>query len=129
MDFAESEASLIAKQACSELLDRVVNFCSLDRSDAEDQNKALGIENPVYHALTRAAINLSLPWHSSAVEIADHNFNIVTGKLSKPVKLLNPAKPWGPKDFFLGIGYHTHNLEGYVPKPESLVISSRPPAE
>ena len=45
MDFPESEAFLIAKQACSELLDRVVTFCSLDRSDAEDQNKALGYRN------------------------------------------------------------------------------------
>ena len=24
-------------------------------------------------------------------------------------------------------GYYTHNTEGYVPRPESLVIPSRPP--
>ena len=40
---------------------------------------------------------------------------------------LNPAKPWGTKDLFLGIGYYTHNLESYILKPESLVLPSRPP--
>ena len=46
------------------------------------------------------------------------------------MKSLNPAKPWGPMDFFLAIGYHTHNLEGYVQKPESIVVPWRlPPAE
>ena len=117
MDFPETEASLIVKQARSELLDRVTSFCCLERSDAEDQNEVLGMQNPVYHALTRAAINLSLPCHSSAVEIADRNFNI---KLSERTSSLNPAKPWGPRDFFSGIGYHTRNLEGL--NPESLVL-------
>ena len=88
------------------------------------------MKNPVYHALARAAINLSLPWHRLTVEIADCNFNIDTGKLSKHMKSLNPARPWSPKNFFLGIGYHTYTLEGYVPKPKSLIIPSRaPPAE
>ena len=85
------------------------------------------MQNPVHRAPIRADINLSLPWHSSAVEIADRNFNIVMGKLSKRIKSLNPAKSWGPEDFFLGVGYQTHDLEGYVPKPESFVIPSRPP--
>ena len=117
MDFTESKG-------CSELLDWAATFCSLERSDAEDQNKVLGMQNPVYRAPTRAAINLSLPWHSSAVEMVDRNFNIVTGKS------LNLAKSRGPKDFFSGIGYNTHNLECSVPKPESLVIPLRsPPAE
>ena len=43
------------------------------------------------------------------------------------MKSFHPARPWGPKDFFSGVGYHIHNLEGYVPKPESLVIPPRPP--
>ena len=52
------------------------------------------MQSPVYHALTSAAITLSLPWHSSAVEIADHNFNIVTGKLSKRMQqALAQAQP------------------------------------
>ena len=36
MDFPESKGSLIAKQTRSELLDRVVTFCSLETPDAED---------------------------------------------------------------------------------------------
>ena len=111
MDSPETEASLIAKQAPSEL---VMTFCSLERSNAEDQNKVLGMQNPVFHAPTRATINLSLPWHSTAVAIADRNFNIVTGKLSKHMRSLNPAKPGVSKVFFSGVGYYTHNLEGYV---------------
>ena len=44
------------------------------------------------------------------------------------MKSQNLAKPWGPaKDFFTCSGYHTHNMEGYVPKPESLTAPSRPP--
>ena len=95
----------------------------------------MGMKRPVYH-YHRAIINLALSWHSSVEEIADHNFNIITGKLNfnivttklnKRMKSLNPAAPWGPKDFFSAVGYHTHNLEGYVPKPESLVIPSKPP--
>ena len=85
------------------------------------------MQNPVYHAPTRAAINLSLPWHNSAAEIAGHNFNIIVGKLSKRMKSLNPAKLWGPQVFFSGVRYHTRNFEDYVRKPESLVIPSRPP--
>ena len=46
------------------------------------------------------------------------------------MKNQHPAKPWGLKEFFSGSGYYTHNTEGYVPKPESLIIPSRPhPAE
>ena len=96
MDFPETEPSLIAKQARSELLGWVATFCSLERSDTEDQRKVMGMKNPVYYDPARATINLALPWHSSAVEIADRKYNIVTGKLSKSMKSLNPAKPWGP---------------------------------
>ena len=130
MDFPESKVSLIETQAHSELLDWIAIFCSLKRSDTEDQRRVKGMKNPVYHGPTRAAIHLALPWYRLAVEIADRKFNIVMGKLSKCMKSLNPAKRWGPKDFFLGVGYHTHNLKGYVPKPESIVIPLRsPPAE
>ena len=51
----------------------------------------LRILNPIFHALARASINLTLSWHSSAVEVADHNFNIIMGKLSNNMKSLNPA--------------------------------------
>ena len=39
---------------------------------------------------------------------------------NKCMQSFNPARSWVPKDFFLGIGYQNHNLEGYVPKPEYL---------
>ena len=55
------------------------------------------------------------------------NHDIVRGKLNKSLKPQNPAKPWSPKDFFGGSGYYTHNTQGYLAKPESLVVPSRPP--
>ena len=82
---------------------------------------------PFYHDPFRATINLALAWHSVAEEIADLNFKILTGQLDKHMKSCHPAKPWGSRDFFSGVGYHTHNLEGYVLSPESLVIPSQPP--
>ena len=72
-------------------------------------------------------MNLALTWHSSAEEIADLNLKIITGQLYKRMKPCHPAKPWGSREFFTGVGYHTHNLEGYVLSPESLVIPSKPP--
>ena len=56
-DFSESEASLIAKQARSELLDQVANFCELERGDPDDQRKVMGMNPPAYHDLARASIN------------------------------------------------------------------------
>ena len=64
-----------------------------------------GRVNPAFNAPVRASINLTLPWHSSAVEVADRSFDIITVKLSKNLKSLNPAEPWGTKDYFSGIGY------------------------
>ena len=76
--------------------------------------------------MSRSEPPLSVPWHSSAVEIADHNFKIITGKLSKLIinKSLTQLSLGVPKDFFLVVGYHTHNLEGNVPKPKSIVTPS-----
>ena len=73
----------------------------------------MGMERPLYHYPARATIKLALIWHSVAEEIADLKLKI--------------AKPWGSKDFFTCVDYHTHNLEGYVPSPESLVTPSKPP--
>ena len=117
-DFPDREASLIGKQACSELLDLVANFFELERGETEGHRKVMGMQRPTY---------LALPWHSVAEEIAGLKFDIVTSKLNKCMKSCHPARPLDPKDFFLGIDYHTHNLEGYVLKPESLIIPSRPP--
>ena len=110
MDFPESEASLIARQARSELLDCVAGFCGLERGETEDQRKVMGMKHLIYHEPARTCINLALPWHSIAEEIADRSFDIVTGKLNKRMKSCHPARPWGPKDFILGVGYHTRNL-------------------
>ena len=55
-DFPESGASLIAKQAQSELLDRVANFCRLERGDTEEQKRAMGMKHPYYHDPARATI-------------------------------------------------------------------------
>ena len=81
----------------------------------------------MYHDPARSTINLTLPWHSVAEEIADLNLKIVNGHTNKRMKPCHPIKPWGPKDFLTGVGYHTRNLEGYIPSPESLVIPSKPP--
>ena len=80
-----------------------------------------------YHDPAGATIDLALPWHSVAEEIADLNLKIVTGQLNKRMKSCHPAYPWGSRDFSMGVGYHTHNLEGYARSPESLVIPSKPP--
>ena len=87
----------------------------------------MGMRLPMYNATARKSIELSLPWSSSTIRIADRNHNIVLGRLNKNMRDQHPAKPWGPRDFFTGSGYYTHNTEGYVPRPESLVIPSRPP--
>ena len=71
---------------------------------------------------------LSFPCPGTALLYpAERNHDIVLGKLNKSVKAQHQARPWGPKEFFAGLGYYTHNTEGYVPKPESLIIPSRPP--
>ena len=85
----------------------------------------MGMMNPQYHAPLRAPINLGLLLRKSVIEVADHNYDIVAGKLSKTLKKQNPMKAWGPEDMFSETGCSTHRLEGYVPKSE--IIPSRPP--
>ena len=90
----------------------------------------MGMKRPLYHDPARSTINLALPWHSVAKEIADLNLKIIHGHINKRITPCHPAKPWGPKEFFTGVGYPTHNLEGLVQYLESLVIpsNSKPPA-
>ena len=52
--------------------------------------------------------------------IADRNHDIVN---EKPA----PGEALGSERIFTSSGYYTHNTEGYVPKPETLIIPSRPP--
>ena len=113
------------KQARSEALDRVAEFCNLDRQNPQIQKEVMGMRLPAYNAPAKKSIEISLPWHSSTIPIADMNHDIVRGKLNKSLKPQNPSKPWSPKDFFAGSGCYTHNTQGYLAKPESLVIPSR----
>ena len=58
---------------------------------------------------------------SSTIPI-DRNHDISGVGLISFLKPRHPAKPWSPKDFFGGSGYYTHNTQGYLARPESLVI-------
>ena len=125
----DNEAVLKEKQARSEILDKVAEFCNLDRQDPRIQKEVMGMRLPAYNAPAKKSIEISLPWHSSTIPIADLNHDIVRGKLNK-FKPQNPSKLWSPKDFFGGSGYYVHNTQGYLAKPDSLVVPSRaPPAE
>ena len=85
---------------------------------------------PAYNAPTKKSIEISLPWHSTTIDIADLKNDIVRGKFNKSLKPLNLSKPWSPKEFFGALGYYVHNTQGYLAKPDSLVVPSRaPPAE
>ena len=102
----------------------MLSFCNLDRQDPEAQKEIIGMMLPVcmFYAPAKKSIEISLPWHSSTFPIADRNHDIVRGRLNKFLKPRHPAKPWSPKDFFGGSGYYTHNTQGYLARPESLVV-------
>ena len=126
----DNEAVLKEKQARSEILDKVAEFCNLDRQDPQIQKEVMGMRLPAYNAPAKKSIEISLPWHSSTIPIQDMNHDIVRGKFNKSLKPQNPSKPWSPKDFFGGSGYYVHNTQGYLAKPDSLVVPSwAPPAE
>ena len=93
----DNEAILREKQARSEALDRVAEFCNLDRQDPQIQKEVMGMRLPAYNAPAKKSIEISLPWHSSTIPIADMNHDIVRGKLNKSLKPQNPAKPWPNK--------------------------------
>ena len=126
----DNEAVLKEKQARSEILDKIAEFCNLNRQDPRVQKEVMGMRLPAYNAPTKKSIEASLTWHSTTTDIADLNNDIVRGKFNKSLKPLNPSKPWSPKEFFGASGYYVHNTQGYLAKPDSLVIPSRaPPAE
>ena len=126
----DNEAVLKEKQARSEVLDKIAEFCNLNRQDPRVQKEVMGMRLPAYNAPTKKSIEVSLPWHSTTADIANLNNDIVRGKLNKSLKPLNPSKPWSPKEFFGASGYYVHNTQGYLAKPESLEFPSRaPPAE
>ena len=108
-------------------LDRIAAFCNLDRQDPRVPKEVMGMRLPAYNAPTKKSIEISLPWHSTTIDIADLNNNIVRGKFNKSMKPLDPSRPWSPKDFFGASCYYVHNTQGYLAKPDSLVIPSRAP--
>ena len=69
--FLDNEAALREKQACSEALDKVAEFCKLDRQGSDAKREFMGMRLPAYNAPARKSIELSLPWHSSTIPIAD----------------------------------------------------------
>ena len=81
----DNKAMLREKQACSEALDRVAEFCNLDRQDPQIQKEVMGMRLPAYNAPAKKSIEISLPWHSSTIPNADMNHDIVRGKLNKAV--------------------------------------------
>ena len=101
---------LIAKQAQSQLLDRVANFCGLEREDPEEQKRVMGMTSLLSRPGQSHNNNLALPWHSVADKIADLNLKIVNDHINKRMKSYHPAKSWGAKDFFTGIGYPTVHI-------------------
>ena len=115
------------KQARSETLDKIAAFCNLNRQDPRVPKEVMGMRLPAYNAPTKKSVEISLPWLSTTIDIADLNNDIVRGKFNKSMKPLNPSKPWSPKDFFGASGYYVHNTQGYLAKPDSLVVPSRPP--
>ena len=123
----DNEAVLKEKQARSEILDKIAEFCNLNRQDPRVQKEVMGMRLPAYNAPTKKSIEISLPWHSTMIDIADLNNDIVRGKFNKSLKPLNPSKPWSPKEFFGASGYYVHNTQGNLAKPDSLVVPSRAP--
>ena len=88
------------KQARSETLDKIADFCNLNRQDPQIPKEVMGMRLPAYNAPTKKSIEISLPWHSTMIVIADLNNYIVRGKFNKSLKPLNPSKSWSPKEFF-----------------------------
>ena len=82
----DNEAVLKEKQARSEVLDRVAEFCNLDRHNPHIQKEVMGMRLPAYNAPAKKSIEISLPWHSSMIPIADRNHDIVRGKFNKSLK-------------------------------------------
>ena len=76
----DNEAVLKEKRARSEALDRVAEFCNLDRQDPQIQKEVMGMRLPAYNAPAKKSIEISLPWHSSTIPIADMNHDIVSPK-------------------------------------------------
>ena len=87
----DNEAVLKEKQARSEILDKIAEFCNLNRQDPRVQKEVMGMRLPANNAPTKKSIEVSLPWHSTTTDIADLNNDIVRGKFNKSLKPLKPV--------------------------------------
>ena len=79
----DNEAVLREKQARSEVLDRVAEFCGLARANAESKKEVMGMQRPIYNGLKKRANELTLPWHKLTIQIAQRNHEIVTRRYMK----------------------------------------------
>ena len=76
----DSEAVLKEKQSRSEILDKVAEFCNLNRQDPRIQKEVMGMRLPAYNAPAKKSIEISLPWHSTTIPIADMNHGYSQGQ-------------------------------------------------
>ena len=60
----DNEAVLKEKQARSEALDRVAEYCNLDRQDPQIQKEVMGMRLPAYNAPAKKSIEISQLYHS-----------------------------------------------------------------
>ena len=67
----DNEAVLKEKQARSDILDKIAKFCNLNRQDPQVQKEVMGMRLPAYNAPTKKSIEISLPWHSTTIDIAE----------------------------------------------------------
>ena len=87
----DNEAVLKEEQARSEVLDKVAEFCNLDRQDPQIQKEVMGMRLPANNAPAKQSIEISLPWHSSPFPTVDRIHGIVRGRLGKFLKLRHLA--------------------------------------
>ena len=80
----------------------MAEFWQLDRANAEAKKEITGIRLPAYNAPAKAAIDLALPWHSSTVQIAARNHDIVLGRLAKYIEASDSSKALGSQRFLYG---------------------------
>ena len=98
----DNEAVLKEEQARSEVLDKVAEFCNLDRQDPQIQKEVMGMRLPAYNAPAKKSIKISLSWHSSAFPIVGRIHDIVRGRLIKFLKPRHLASLGARKFFFSG---------------------------
>ena len=88
----DNEAVLKEKQARSEILDKIAEFCNLNRQDPRVQKEVMGMRLPAYNAPTKKSIEVSLPWHRTTADIAGYYVYNTQGYLAKPESFVFPSR-------------------------------------